>query len=124
MPLLTLRHYFSMFETLAIPLPVIPIPNAPSFFSSVHEYMTNLEGIPVITSTLGDSVALLAHTSSDYPRTLDEPSRNVLSDLFPSFRKLSAASRLQEGQELLVDYLGQDTAENVVRFWRNDGLKD
>ncbi|KAL4790477.1 hypothetical protein BDV19DRAFT_372274 [Aspergillus venezuelensis] len=72
MPLLTLHRHISMFETLTIPLPVIPIPDAASFFSSIHEYMTNIEDIPVVNSTLGDSVALLAHTTSDYPRTLDE----------------------------------------------------
>ncbi|KAL4969413.1 uncharacterized protein BDV14DRAFT_104569 [Aspergillus stella-maris] len=113
-----------MFETPAISLPVIPIPDASSFFPSIHEYMTNIEDIPMVNSTLGDSVALLTHTTSDYPRTLDEQSRNVLSDLFPSFKKLSAATRMQGGQGLLVDYLGQGTAGSVVRFWQEDSLED
>ncbi|KAL4936234.1 hypothetical protein BDV06DRAFT_96516 [Aspergillus oleicola] len=113
-----------MFETLPVAFPVIPIPDTPAFFSSIHEYMTNLDDIPAINSNLGDSVALLAHTTGDYFRTLDEQSRNLLSDLFPSFRKLSAASRSQEGQEVLIDYLGENTAGNIVRFWQKDGLKD
>ncbi|KAL4925514.1 uncharacterized protein BDV17DRAFT_184058 [Aspergillus undulatus] len=113
-----------MFETLTAPLPVISISDAPSLFQSVDEYMMNIEDIPVAGPTLGDSVALLAHTTSDYPRSMDEQTHNVLSDLFPSFRKLSAATRIQEGQRLLVEYLGQDIAEKIVKFWQEDVLRD
>ncbi|KAL4786604.1 hypothetical protein BJX76DRAFT_320800, partial [Aspergillus varians] len=110
-----------MFECLTNPLPVIPVPDAPSFIPSIHDYMENLEDIPVDTPSLDDSVALLSHATSDYS-TLCEQTSNILSDLFPSFRALSVATRTREGQELLENYIGGSAARKIVRFWQEDVL--
>ncbi|KAL4861335.1 hypothetical protein BDV12DRAFT_180427 [Aspergillus spectabilis] len=85
--------------------------------------MANLEDIPVASPSLGDSVALLAHATSEYPSTLCERNTNILSDLFPSLKRLSEATRTREGQELLIDYLGEDTAQRIVKFWQEDILR-
>ncbi|KAL3478943.1 hypothetical protein BJX99DRAFT_223260 [Aspergillus californicus] len=109
-----------LFESLANPLPVIPVADAPSFFSSIQEYMANLDDIPVDSPTLGDSIVLLSCATTGYPGALCEQTTNILSDLFPSFRTLSQATHTSEGRGLLGDYLGEQTAENIIRFWQKD----
>lgn len=108
-----------MFESLTSPLPVIPISDAPSFLPAIHKYMANLEDIPLGSPSLTDSVALLAQATSDCS-TLGEQASNILSDLFPSFRKLSEATHAREGRNLIEDYLGKDTAKRVITFWQED----
>ncbi|KAL5336859.1 hypothetical protein BJX70DRAFT_261863 [Aspergillus crustosus] len=111
------------FENLVSHLPVIPVPDAPSFISSIEEYMANFADMPINGPSLSDTVALLAPTTSDYPNSLCQQTTNVLSDLFPSFRALSQKTRTREGQELLVDNLGEDMAGNIVKFWNEDILR-
>ncbi|KAJ0421332.1 hypothetical protein BJY00DRAFT_312242 [Aspergillus carlsbadensis] len=113
-----------LFESLAVPLPVIAIPDAASFLASVKEYMANLEDIPVTSSALGESLALLAQATSEYPNALCEQATNILSDLFPSFKSLSEATRTLEGQEVLREYLGGEAAAKIVRFWQEDLLTE
>jgi hypothetical protein len=103
---------------------VITIPDAPSFLASVKEYMANLEDIPVTSSALGESLALLAQATSEYPNALCEQATNILSDLFPSFTALSEATRTTEGQKVIGDYFGGDMAEKIVRFWQEDLLTE
>jgi hypothetical protein len=47
---------------------------------------------------------------------------NVLSDLFSSFQDLSRATRTQEGRQLLIDYLGVDVANTVIKFFEQESL--
>ncbi|KAL4883802.1 hypothetical protein BJY04DRAFT_184437, partial [Aspergillus karnatakaensis] len=119
--ILTLHISLSLFENLTNPLPVIPIPDGPSLFTSLQEYMANLETIPVANPSPGDSVALLAHATSG-PVTLCEQTTYILSDLYPSFKALSKAARVGEGQDMLVDYLGEEQAGRIFKFWREDVL--
>ncbi|KAL4916627.1 hypothetical protein BDW62DRAFT_185590 [Aspergillus aurantiobrunneus] len=119
--LLTLQAL--MFESLTNPLPVISIPDAPSFFPSIHDYISNLHRIPIASPSLSDSVALLAHATSDHS-TLCEQNSNILSDLFPSFTALSEATRTREGRGLLEDYLGEGTAQSVIGFWQEDVARE
>ncbi|RDW81638.1 uncharacterized protein DSM5745_05195 [Aspergillus mulundensis] len=109
-----------MFESLTNLLPVISIPDAPSFLPAIQDFMANLEDIPVPNPSLTDSVALLSHATSDYPGTLSEETRNILSDLFPSFRKMSQATRSQEGQKIIEHYFDSTAAENIINFWKED----
>ncbi len=108
-----------MFESLTHPIPVIPIPDASSFLPAIHKYMASLEDIPMGSPSPADSVALLAQATSDCS-TLCEQASNILSDLFPSLRKLSEATHAQEGQNLIEDYLGESTANIVIKFWQKD----
>ncbi|KAL5001685.1 hypothetical protein BDV10DRAFT_159554 [Aspergillus recurvatus] len=48
----------------------------------------------------------------------------MLSDLFPSFRGLSQATRAQPGQEILENYFGDSTAKNIIKFWQKDILRE
>ncbi|KAL3458457.1 hypothetical protein BJX64DRAFT_292164 [Aspergillus heterothallicus] len=113
-----------LFESLAVPLPVITIADASSFLTSIQEYMANLEDIPVTSSTLGESLALLAQATSEYPNALCDEVTNILSDLFPSFTALSKATRTVEGQELLEGYFGREKAEKIIQFWQEDLLRE
>jgi hypothetical protein len=108
-----------MFESLTSPLPVIAIPDTPSFFPAIQKYIANLEDIPIGSPSLADSVALLAQATPDWT-PLCEQASNILSDLFPTFRKLSEATHAREGQNLIEDYLGESTAKRVIRFWQED----
>ncbi|KAL4902666.1 hypothetical protein BDW74DRAFT_158293 [Aspergillus multicolor] len=113
-----------MFESLTNPTPVISIPDAPSFLQSIHDYMANLKDIPVPNPTLADSVSLLSHATSGYPSTLSEETRNILSDLFPSFRQMSQATRSQQGQEVIEQYFDSTAAEKIISFWKEDVSKE
>lgn len=42
---------------------------------------------------------------------------NILSDLFPSLRALSAAVRTVEGCQFIAEYLGDHVASNIAAFW-------
>jgi hypothetical protein len=47
---------------------------------------------------------------------------NILSDLFPSLRVLSAASRTVQGRRLIVEYLGDQLAKHIVSFWNEESI--
>ncbi|PTU23965.1 hypothetical protein P175DRAFT_0527419 [Aspergillus ochraceoroseus IBT 24754] len=106
-------------ENLSSSMPVIPIPNASSLVSCIQKYMANLEDIPATLPSLGDSIALLAHVTS-HSHPLSGQNVNILSDLYPSFRALSRAVRTEEGRKTLVDYLGEEEATKIIKFWQED----
>ncbi|KAI9369401.1 hypothetical protein BJX61DRAFT_150634 [Aspergillus egyptiacus] len=113
-----------LFECLATCLAVIPIADAPSILSSMQEYVANLEDIPPTSSSFGDSITLLAHGTSAYSHVLSEETTNILSDLFPSFRALSKAIHMPEGRALLEEYLGKETAREIIQFWQEDASRE
>lgn len=45
---------------------------------------------------------------------------NILSDLFPSLRALSAASRTVEMRRLIAEYLGEQLAKHIETFWNEE----
>lgn len=47
---------------------------------------------------------------------------NILSDLFPTLRALSAASRTVEERRLIVEYLGDQLAKHIVSFWNEESI--
>lgn len=112
-----------MSESLTTALPVISVPEASSFLPSIHEYMANLEAIPMAIPSLADSIRLLANSTRG-KRALSQQTTNMLSDLFPSFRNLSGDSRTREGQKLLEDYFGESMKQEMVEFWKEDVLWD
>lgn len=64
---------------------------------------------------------LLEHIVAQGP---DQPAHrqnvNILSDLFPSLRALSAASRTVEGHKLISEYLGERVAKYIESFWKEE----
>ncbi|KAH8692110.1 hypothetical protein BGW36DRAFT_41965 [Talaromyces proteolyticus] len=45
---------------------------------------------------------------------------NVLSDLFPTLRELSRATRTLEGRQLIIEYLGEEVEESIQAFWSDE----
>jgi hypothetical protein len=117
----------SLFETLSTPLmPIIPVPEPSALFPSIYEYvevlgtaLCQLSEYPPSSSALG----LLGHVTANGPsQSLSQHDINVLSDLFPSLSALSSAIRMQEGRQLLSEYLGDGIASKIVEFWEREWI--
>lgn len=104
-------------------IPILPIPDSSCFLGIMKEYMRGLVDIPVQESSMPDSINLLAHTTSD-AGVLSEQDTNILSDLFPSFGVMSRALQTQDGQDILRDHLGDETARDILDFWARDRAFD
>ncbi|OJJ46139.1 hypothetical protein ASPZODRAFT_2063704 [Penicilliopsis zonata CBS 506.65] len=104
-----------MAESQGDPLPVIPIADASSFFSSVHDYYTGrLATVPISSPSPSRSISLMAHATCSAP--LNEQDTHILSDLFPSLPALSQATRSREGRAILDDYFGS-IGGSILQFW-------
>ncbi|KAK6814180.1 hypothetical protein RU639_010047 [Aspergillus parasiticus] len=107
-------------ECLPAPIPIIPIPDSSCFFSCLEEYTASFADIHWQTPSLKDSMTLLSHVTSAQPSVLSDQERNILSDLFPSLRRLSQSARASEGWKVLVDYLGEMRTREIAEFWDHD----
>jgi hypothetical protein len=79
--------------------------------------------LPYLCITSSSSLRLLEHIVSHSSDQLTcQQNLNILSDLFPSLRALSAAIRTVEGRQLIADYLGGHVARNMVAFWGEERI--
>lgn len=118
---LTSTVVFRISESLTVPIPIVPIPDISCFSSSIQGYLNGIVDLPLPNSSLADSISLLSHTTAFISlQPLLEHDTNVLSDLFPSMRALSQAICSHEGQATVREYLGDEVALGVVRFWDRD----
>jgi len=54
-----------------------------------------------------------------------EHTKNVLSDVFVSFKDLAAAATTTDGQQVIRGYLdGPTQAEDVISFWLNEYIAE
>ena len=64
---------------------------------------------------------LIAQATASAPlQNLSEHTANVLSDLFPSLKKLEEGTRTQAGREMIYEYLDKTSADNVIDFWEDE----
>ncbi|KAE8149699.1 hypothetical protein BDV25DRAFT_123457 [Aspergillus avenaceus] len=113
-----------MAEVLPSLVPIIPVSDSSCFLSCMEQYFDNLIDIPQQNPTLSESITVLSHATAGSPNVLCEQDTNILSDLFPSMRTLSQATRTIEGREVLVDYLGEKKAEPIIGFWGDDVIRE
>lgn len=71
---------------------------------------------PVVTN-------LIAQAAASAPaKALSEHDANVVSDIFSSLQELEEATRTQEGQAKLCEFLDKTTAEDVIDFWADEWI--
>ncbi|KAL8649798.1 MAG: hypothetical protein Q9210_004188 [Variospora velana] len=55
-------------------------------------------------------------------RPLPEHSSNVLSDICGSIKDVAAIMESEQGMKVLEDYVGEEDARNIERFWAEDWM--
>lgn len=105
-----------MTDTVSAPISIIPIPSLSNLLPSIQEYIDNLVDLPELRPALCDSISLLARTT----KFGSERDIGILSEMTPSLAVISRDIRTERGRELLYDYLGDELAKDIIRYWEED----
>ncbi|OKL58383.1 hypothetical protein UA08_06071 [Talaromyces atroroseus] len=113
----------------AAALPIIIVGEPSELLSSIKErcqvlqhHLDQSPERPHLGSS-ASSLRLLEHIVAHASDSVTcQQNLNILSDLFPSLRALSAAIRTMEGRQLIADYLGSRVARNIVAFWSEERI--
>ena len=99
-------------------IPIIPIASAtelPSCVDSLRRQMSSKETEDKETNTKKLSRDVVAHSVDGQP--LSESQVNIVTDIFSSLQSLSNNAFTPTGQQVLHDYLGQQDASQVIKFF-------
>lgn len=115
--------YASLLQHIAIPIPILTVPHVDALLLALRAHIKDLEKSTELSQTISPLSAmptsLLSHATATAPHLpLSEHDTNVLSDLFPSFRTLSQAVTTPEGRDIVREYFDEETARNIIEFWR------
>lgn len=115
-------HFLSLIEG-DISCPVLPIPDVSSLLTTLSDYLKGAQPCPkqvqaprLLTNLIGQA------TASAPAKPLSEHDANVVSDIFPSLQKFEEATRTQQGQAKLFNFLDRTTAENIIDFWADEWI--
>lgn len=103
-------------------MPLQRVAELPTALSKFHRSF--LQGDASKRATQGavsDVVETLLPYCTLFP-PLSEHSINVLSDLTDGFADLAEKVKSEAGRAEIVDYFGQDEAEQIILFWMQEYL--
>lgn len=115
-------HFSSLFES-DVSCPALPIPDVSSLFTTLDEYLKGLQQAPEVLHKPPIVTNLIAQATASAPaKPLSEHNANVVSGLFSSLQELEEATRTQQGQAKLCNYLDRATAKEMVDFWADEWI--
>ena len=99
-------------------IPIIPIASATdllSYVDSLRRQMSSKETAAKEADTKKKSRDVVAHSVDGQP--LSESQVNIVTDIFSGLQSLSNDAFTPTGQQVLHDYLGQQDASRVIKFF-------
>ncbi|KAL8968052.1 MAG: hypothetical protein Q9197_005083 [Variospora fuerteventurae] len=111
-----------MLHELSVPLALLPVPSPSQLVLLLKKYVDNsLPGH--CTPASSPPMRLLRQITATGPsRPLPEHSSNVLSDICGSIKDVAAIMENEQGMKVLEDYVGEEDARNIERFWAEDWM--
>ncbi|KAL9020609.1 MAG: hypothetical protein Q9185_002195 [Variospora sp. 1 TL-2023] len=111
-----------MLHELSVPLALLPVASPSQLVLLLKKYVDNsLPGH--CTPASSPPMRLLRQITATGPsRPLPEHSSNVLSDICGSIKDVAAIMENEQGMKVLEDYVGEEDARNIERFWAEDWM--
>ncbi|KAI4146243.1 MAG: hypothetical protein LQ341_002143 [Variospora aurantia] len=113
-------HAYTTLHELSVSLALLPVASPSQLVLLLKKYVdSSLPGH--CTSATSPPMRLLRQITATGPyRPLPEHSSNVLSDICGSIKDVAAIMENEQEMKVLEDYVGEEDARNIERFWAED----
>lgn len=122
-PVYSLTYFLARLFESNVSCPFLPVPEVSSLLTTLNGYLKALQPASTPVPMQPMLTDLIAQTTASAPaKPLSEHDANVVTDIFPSLQEFENATRTQQGQAMLLDYLARTTVEDIIDFWADEWI--